>query len=382
MAGLDIKQLQSWAPQAVPQKQLSRETGVHWLQKEITLTNPIDDKFKESFYLELSVLLAAGVDIKGTLDLLEAQQTKAQQRALVNTIRERVISGKSLSDAAQGTGRFSTYEYYSLRIGEETGKLVPVLTELAAYYNRKIKQRRQLLQALSYPIIVLCTSAGAIAFMLQFIVPMFSDVFKRFGGELPFLTRCIILFSLIVKQYAWLLPVLIIVILFFVRLNRQKAWYQQYSSNLLLRLPLIGPMLRKVYLARLCSAFALLIGARVPLLQAVGLVRQMISFYPIAHSLLRVEKEIMAGEAFHRSLSAFSLYDRKMIALLKVGEEVNKLDFFFGKLASQYHEEVEHQSAVLGSALEPVIIIVLGLIVGVILIAMYLPLFQLSTNLG
>ncbi|MDJ1497756.1 type II secretion system F family protein [Cytophagaceae bacterium DM2B3-1] len=381
MAGLDISKL------ALPQNQTGTKNSeekdpLAFLKKDITLFSPINDKFKESFYLELSVLLSAGVDIKGSLELLEDQQSKAKLKDLIRNIRESIISGASVSEAVRQTEHFSAYEFYSLQIGEETGKLTQVLTELAAYYTKKLKQRRQMMQALSYPIIVLSTSVGAVGFMLRFIVPMFSDVFKRFGGELPYLTAQIIKLSKALESYGWTLLVLIALIVAFVRMNKQKEWFQRHSTRLILKLPIVGEIVRRVYLARLCSSFALLIGARVPLLQAIGLVRKMINFYPIATSLEQVEKDILQGELFHKSLSRFPVYDAKMIALLKVGEEVNQLDFFFDKLAVQNNEEVEHRSALLSSALEPMIIIFLGLIVGVILVAMYLPLFQLSTNIG
>ncbi len=382
MAGLDIRNIQ--VPQKPSSQTTQKESGdaLAWLKKDISLTNPVNDSFKEGLYLELSVLLSAGVDIKGALELQENQQSKAKLKDLIRTIKDRIVSGASFSEAIQQTGQFSTYEFYSLQIGEETGKLTSVLTELATYYKKKLRQRRQIVQALSYPTIVLTTSIGAVAFMLRFIVPMFSDVFKRFGGELPYLTAQIIRLSKFLQDYGWLLGVFILVVFLFIRMNRKQEWFQRYSSSLILKLPIVGEIVRKVYLARLCSSFALLIGAKVPLLQAIALVRKMIDFYPLSTSLAEVEQDILQGESFYKSLSKFSFYDPKMIALLKVGEEVNRLDFFFDKLAAQNNEEVEHRSALLSSALEPLIIIFLGLIVGTILVAMYLPLFQLSTNIG
>jgi len=344
--------------------------------------NKLSDKFKEAFYLELSILISAGVDIKATLELLEKQQRKPRNRSLVAQVKEQIIAGHSLSDAVKGTGQFSSYEYFSLQIGEETGKIAGVLTDLAAYYTRKLKQRRQIVQALSYPVIVLCTSVGAIAFMMNFIVPMFADVFKRFGGDLPYITQVIISFSSTVRAYAWLLLLLLVGQIVAYRFLKNKTWFRHYGSRLVMGTPIIGDIVSRVYLAQFCGSFTLLVGAKVPLLQSIALIRQMIGFYPIQSSLAQVEKDIMQGESLHRSLSRFPIYDARMIALLKVGEEVNKLEFFLGRLSSQYNEEIEHQASLLSSAIEPFIIIFLGLIVGLILVAMYLPLLELSTNLG
>lgn len=140
-------------------------------------------------------------------------------------------------------------------------------------------------------------------------------------------------------------------------------------------------MIRQVYLARLCQAMALLTGAQVPLTRALSLCRKMVGFYPLEQSLQRVEDEVMHGKPLHESLAAFPVYDRQLVALIKVGEEVNRLPEFFARTGLQYTEAVEHRSATLAALMEPFIIIFLGLFVGIILIAMYLPLFQMGSGL-
>jgi type IV pilus assembly protein PilC len=127
---------------------------------------------------------------------------------------------------------------------------------------------------------------------------------------------------------------------------------------------------------------ALLMSARVPLVRAIQLVRQMIDFQPLETSLAIVEQEIMNGSSLHKSLSGFAIFTPRMIALIKVGEEVNRLDTFFKKLADQHSEDVEHKTGLFSAFLEPFMIIFLGIIVGFILIAMYLPMFKLSTSIG
>jgi type IV pilus assembly protein PilC len=124
----------------------------------------------------------------------------------------------------------------------------------------------------------------------------------------------------------------------------------------------------------------LLINARLPLLRAIALIRQMIQYYPIETSLQQVEQDIMKGMSLHESLKQFDIYPSKMIQLVKVEEETNQLDYFFGRISEQYIDEVEYKTSTLSSMMEPLIIIFLGLIVGVILISMYLPLFQMSSG--
>lgn len=352
------------------------------LQMEITLfPKKISDAVRESFYSELGILLGAGVDIKASLDLIESQQQK-KMKDVVRTIKQKIISGASLSEALQLTGQFTAYEYASVHIGEETGRLNDVLRDLSSFYARKIKQRRQLINAVSYPLVIIMTSFGAVFFMLYFIVPMFSDIFKRFGGELPWMTKAIISLSASLTDNFYIIAAVIVGLVAFVWVNYRKEWFIRYQHQLISALPLIGPIVVRIQLARFCSSMALLTSAKIPLLRAIQLMRQMITFYPLQRSFATLEQDIINGKHLHESMSNFPVFDQRMIALLKVGEEVNQLDLFFQKLAQTYTEEAEHKTSVLGTFIEPFIIIFLGLVVGIILIAMYLPMFQISTNIG
>jgi type IV pilus assembly protein PilC len=340
----------------------------------------LSDKKKEYLYLELSSLLQAGINLKSSFELIMADQEKEKDKALFKTIQETVLNGTTFSQALQQTGRFSLYEVYSLQIGEETGKLVEVLQDLAKFYQNKIKQRRKIVSALTYPCVVLSTSLGAVFFMLKFVVPMFGDVFKRFGGRLPWITEKIIGVSEAMENNFFRFVILIFLIAAFLLLTRKTEQFRKASSQFLLRVPMVGNLVQKIYLARFCNSMRLLINARLPLLRAIALSRQMIGYYPIESSLQKVEDDIMKGKSLHQSLQQFSVYPSKMIQLVKVGEETNQMDYFFAKISEQYIEEVEYKTSTLSSMMEPLIIIFLGLIVGVILIAMYLPLFQMSNS--
>lgn len=352
-----------------------------FMSKDISFGNgQIPDKKKESLYLELSTLLLSGIDLRTALDLILVDQENQKDKVLFEGIRKQVLSGLALSEAIKGTGRFSDYEYYSLKIGEETGKLGDVLTDLAKYYKSKIQQRRKIVSSVSYPAIVLCTSMGAVLFMIKFVVPMFADVFLRFGGKLPWITALIISISGWFDKYFVFLILLLVLCIGFYTFNRKTNWFRNASSKMLLKLPIIGDLVKKIYLARFANTMRLLVSTDTPLLRSIALVRQMINYYPIEASLIKVEQDILNGESLHKSLSAFSFYPKKMIQLVKVGEEVNRMDFFFEKIAIQYTEEVEYKTNTLSSLMEPIIIVFLGLVVGIILIAMYLPMFQMSNN--
>lgn len=342
--------------------------------------NVISDKAKESIYTELSVLLSAGVNLKSALELLTIQQPKKAARLVLLDVQDKIVRGSGLAEAMKCYRTFSAYEFHSVQIGEETGRLPAVLAELAGFYKRRIRQRRQLIQVLSYPVIVLTTAIGAVAFMLSFIVPMFSDVFMRFGGELPWLTKVIIKLSGIIRDNFIYFAVFVMLFALFVKGANKKSWFKKATGIFLMRLPIVGPIARGVFLARMCGALSLLTNAKVPLVQAIVLVRNMIDFYPIQASLEQVERDLLSGYSLHESLANFNLYDQRMVTLLKVGEETGRLDSFFERMAGLYNDETEHRSSILGTVLEPAIIIFLGAIVGLVLMAMYLPLFELGMS--
>ncbi len=351
------------------------------LNKDISFGNgQLPDKKKEAFYNELGTLIQSGIDIKTALELTASSYTNAKDVALFEVIQKEVVAGNSLSETLKNNEKFSSYEYYSVRIGEETGRLAEVLTELGKYFKSKISQRRKIVGAITYPLLVLSTSFAAIFFMIKFVVPMFADVFKRFGGKLPYITSLIVSFSDWFDRYIYLILLLIVAVIAFYLLSKKTAWFKKWSSLTLLRIPIVGDILKKIYLARFANTMRLLTGTNTPLLQALGMVKQMITFYPIEQSLTLAEKDILMGSSLSTTLAKHEFYPVKFIQMIKIAEEVNKLEYFFEQLSNQYTEEVEYKTNAISGLLEPLIIIFLGLAVGVILIAMYLPMFQMSNS--
>jgi type IV pilus assembly protein PilC len=353
------------------------------LTKDIELFgNGLSDKKKERFYSELSILFSSGVDIRSALELIEDEQIKEKDRILFKKVREDVTNGASLSSSMKSTGKFSSYEFFSIQIGEESGRLPQVLNELSFFFSRKIQQKRQLTSALSYPAIVFFASFGAVFFMMRFVVPMFSDVFKRFKTELPYFTKLIIRASEAFKNYSFWGFIILIAVILFLYSQRNALWFRKYGSSLVLRIPIMKDLISKIYLARFCQSMNLLISAKTPLVTAIDLVKSMVGFYPIEISLNKVKEDVLRGEPLCKSLGQFKIYNKRMISLIKVAEEVNQLDQMFERIAKQYSDEVEHQTSILGSLIEPVLIIFLGLIIGGILVAIYLPMFQLGSAVG
>ena len=177
--------------------------------------------------------------------------------------------------------------------------------------------------------------------MIAFIVPMFSNIFKRFGNDLPVITKAFINISDILKENILIILVSILLSILLLLIFWEKPSFRNRRQSLVCKIPFIGNLTVNIYLARFCSSMSLLISAKVPLVHAIGLVRKMISFQPLQIHLDQVEKDLINGMQFHKSLSQFKIFDPKMIALLKVGEEVNKIDLFFQKLHEYYSEEVD-----------------------------------------
>jgi type IV pilus assembly protein PilC len=360
-----------------------RGFNLDFLNKDISLfSSGLGDKEKEKFFSELSLLISEGIDIKTAIELATDENEKRKIVEIYSEIKNKILNGEKLSIALKESGEFSSYDYHNISIGEESGRLIQVLKELAQYYSQKMKWSRLLIGAISYPIVVMVVSFSAIFFMMNFIVPMFNEVFKRFKGELPWITKMIINISSIFKHYSWILFLLIIILAIVIMTQKNKIWYRRISSQLLLRIPGIGNLFAKIYISRFCHTMALLLDSKVSIITSLDLTKSMIGFYPIEVTLDKIRDEIIQGIPLHETMSKHKIFNPKMVKMLRVGEEVNKLDEMFKKIANKYTEESEHQIELVNKLIEPVLIIFLGILVSVILIAMYLPLFKLSSQIG
>lgn len=372
--GVEIKQIKK--------NKVNKQTGsaFDFLNKDISFKKGISDKIKERFYSDLGILLSSGIDIKTALELIVQEKKKKNKVLIFETIKDNVIKGNSLSEAMNNTKKFSLYEYYSIKIGEETGRISEILEDLSVFYNNKIAQKRQIMNAFSYPILVLSVALAVVIFMMNVIVPMFKDVFSRFNNDLPALTSFIIKISEFVSANVYLFVLFALTLGFVIITQKNKNWYRRLSSSILLKMPLFGKLTSKIYQARFFQSMALLIGSKVPIIQALDLVKNMMSFYPYEKALTNISDDILAGKTLNESMRKFSLFDNRTLSLIKVAEEVNQLDSIFEKLNKQYTEEIKHSISLLNGVLEPIMIIFIGVMVGVILISMYLPLFQLGTS--
>lgn len=345
-------------------------------------SSTFSDKDKERFFSEIGLLLSEGIHLKNAIELLTNDDEKKNVLQVLNELKKRVTNGEKFSDAMHALSQFSDYDYQNISIAEESGKLPFVMGELGKYYAQKLKLKRLILSALSYPILVLSIAFLAIIFLLNFIVPMFSEIFQRFNGDLPYITRLIISLSGFIRQYFIVMLILIIVNVVILYHFRKSDWLKKYYTLILLKLPIIGNLIHNIYLARFCNTLGLLISARVSIVKSLELCENIVDFYPIDITMNPIKQSVVSGNTLHSAMAVFPIYPKKAVALIKVGEEINKTDEMLLKAGKKYAEDAEYQLEILNKIIEPILIVFLGFIVAIILLAMYLPLFQLGTQIG
>ncbi|WP_378175235.1 type II secretion system F family protein [Aquimarina sp. SS2-1] len=350
----------------------------NFFNQEFSFSKKLGAKEKEVLYKDLSTLLNAGVDFKTSLEILANQQKKKHLKDLILELKAKIVKGKSFYEALEDTGLFSSYEYFSIKIGEETKKLDTVLLELHKYFKRQIKLRKQIISVITYPSFVLVLTVGVLYFMLTYVVPMFKSVFNQFDGDLPALTKNIIVLS---EKFPTIFVVVLLVIItsmFLVKIYGQNTSFRSIKSKIILRIPFFGRLVKMMYLARYCQFLDLLLTSKTSLTESLDMVKKMIGFYPIESSIDPIRNDVIKGIPFAAAMKKHKIYEYKLISMVEVAEEINELDTMFSRLADEYDEEVEHKTKMIGVVLEPLIIIIIGLIVGLIMVAMYAPMFDLS----
>lgn len=364
--------LSTYKTTVAPRKEAAPALG------QLQFSKKLSDKKKEVFYRELGMLLKSGVDFKKALEILSQQSGNSFEKSIILQIKDKVVEGRSIYESMLETRQFSPYEYFSIQIGEETRKLEEVLTELQKYFNRKIQMKRQIVSVLTYPAIVMLVTVLVLYFMLNKVVPMFSSVFRQFGSELPKSTQIIIKLSnhsgiLFTVLFATAIGLGVLHYAF-----KEKDGYRAFTSGLVLRIPYFGNLVRKIYISRFCQSMNLLITSKTTLINSLSLTGKMIGFYPIEVAIGEIKEDITRGASLNDSLRKHPVFENKMVSMVEVAEQVNQLDTMFERLTEQYNEEISHQTKMIGVILEPMIIIVIGIIVGVIMISMYAPMFDLS----
>lgn len=349
-----------------------------FLNKDIQIGAQFTLKKKQALFNDLYLLFHSGLDMKRVLELVVNEQKNKKDKALLQRVYKKVVSGVSLSESLSKEKDFTEYEIYSIQIGEESGQLSEVLFHLKNFFAKRIEQRRLVTSALSYPITVMGIAIAAVTFMIGFVVPTFAETFKTFGAELPAITKWLMSFSEQFPIYAGIFFVATVVVFIGYQLVKKRESVKKWRDIILVSIPFTGKIYHLSKLTQFCENMRLLIGARTSLMESLGLTGRMLDFHPIQSQIDNIKLDITNGSSLSKSLQKVKTFPSRMIYLLAVGEEVNKLEDIFGQLSELYGKELEHKSKILGNVLEPVLLLFIACLVGFIVVALYMPMFSLS----
>jgi type IV pilus assembly protein PilC len=335
------------------------------------------------FTRQFSVMIDAGLPLVQCLDILGKQEPHKHFAATILRTRSDVESGASLADAMRKHPRVFDDLYTNMvAAGEAGGILDTILKRLAIYIEKAVKLKNQVKSAMIYPIAVLSIAAIVVTVIMWKVIPVFAELFKGLDAELPLPTRIVIAISNGVVSYLWIAVVLGIIAAFALR-----SYYSTYNGRrvidgIVLRLPVLGMIMRKIAVARFCRTLSTLLSSGVPILDGLDITSRTAGNAIVEDALKDVRKGIERGETVSAPLAATKVFPSMVTQMINVGETTGALDAMLAKIADFYEEEVDTAVAGLMTLLEPIMISILGVIVGGIVISMYLPLFSLINKLA
>lgn len=338
---------------------------------------------KAEFCARLSVLLQARISLFQALELLERQESHRPMRTVLGRLSRDLAAGKSFAQGLSAQPEvFDPLFIVTVEIGEESGRLAEVLTHLSTYLEKVSALKRKVTQALSYPVLVMGVAALSVAFLLLFIVPAFAEMFGSFQIELPASTRLVLGLSALVTSYGWAVVPIVIVGYVLARLGSRATHIRQLAAALALRLPLIGDILLKNSVARFCRTLGSLLKADVTLIEALKVAQRIVFIEELRVEIRRIIQHVRQGRAVAEPLIGSKFFPAMVAQMIAVGEETSKLDEMLLRVAEYYEKELDASIDALSTLVEPIIILLLGLIVAAILVSMYMPMFDLVNMVG
>jgi type IV pilus assembly protein PilC len=333
------------------------------------------------FTRQFATMIDAGLPLVQCLDILANQQENKIFQAALRDIKGHVEEGATFSDALRRHPKIFDDLYSNLvQAGEVGGILDTILNRLAIYIEKNVKLLRQVRGALVYPSAVGVIAIGVLTVMMTFVIPAFENMFKDFGAkdELPKLTKLVVAFSHAFVSY---LPLIVLVavglVVGFVYMYRTPAG-KKAVHRALLQIPIIGGVLRKIAVARFTRTLGTLLQSGVPILDALDIVAKTAGNVVVTEAILYARQRISEGRNMAEPLIESKVFPSMVVQMIAVGEQTGALDQMLNKIADFYEEEVDVAVAALTSLLEPLMMVGIGSMVGVVLIAMYLPIFDLA----
>ncbi|MCX7973379.1 MAG: type II secretion system F family protein [Candidatus Aminicenantes bacterium] len=333
------------------------------------------------FSRQLSVLIDAELPLIQSLNILAEQTKNRYFQRVIRTIRSDVEAGSTLNQAMRKHPKAFDDLYCNLiASGEQSGSLDIMLRRLAEYIEKIVRLRAKVRQAMIYPSAIITFAILVAIFLLWRVIPVFASIFTELGAELPFLTRIIIGASHFVQRFIILIILGLIALVILFRYYRRSATGRWTIDQLILRLPVVGPLMRKVAVSRFTRTLSTLVSGGVPMLESLQITATTAGNVIIEKAVLDARKMVAEGRSLNESLAETGQFPFMLTQMVSVGEATGTLDEMLAKLADFFDEEVDTAVAALLSVLEPLLIIFVGIMVGTLIISMYLPIFSLMAQ--
>lgn len=351
---------------------LNREIAIPGLSKGVSL------KDLSIMSRQMSTMTGAGLSLLKTLTILSEQTESKPLAKVLVTVRDDVETGVSLSDAMKKHEKdFPPIMINMVRAGETGGFLDSALTTIATNFEKEVKLRDSIRSAMTYPVVVIVMVILAVAAMLIFIVPVFKSMYEGLGGELPAPTQFLVILS---QNMVWFAPLAIVASLVTAvwwKQNKHTEKVRRKIDPIRLKLPVFGQLVTKLAVARFARNFADMIGAGVPILQALHIVGETSGNWVIEDSLKKVADSVRQGKSIAAPLEEEPVFPMMVVQMIAVGEDSGALQQMLEKIADFYDQEVRTTTEQLTSLIEPLLIAFLGIVVGGMIVALYLPIFNI-----
>ena len=356
------------------------------LKKDISLPR-IGGKVKLKelavFSRQFSTMINAGLSMLRALSILEEQQPNKVFSEVIGQLRAEVENGSALSTAmSKNPDIFQPLMINMIKAGEVGGFLDQVLNQLAENYESEVKLRGKVKSAMTYPVAVLVMAILLTVGMLLFVVPTFTKLFSDLGGDLPAPTQMLVNLSNFLKVA--LIPLIILSVIGFVVWIRIKHTdrVREFVDPIKLKIPVFGPMFQKIALARFCRNLGTMLSSGVPILQSLDIVADTSGNKVITHAVHDIEESVRRGESLTQPLMQHKVFPAMVVQMLAVGEDTGALDAMLKKIADFYDQEVEATTEQMTALIEPIMIAILGGLVGSMIVALYMPIFKIFDLIG
>jgi type IV pilus assembly protein PilC len=330
------------------------------------------------FSRQFATMINSGLSLLRALNIL-ADQTESKELArLVGEVRSDVERGTSLSASLANHPKGFNRLYVSMvRAGESGGILDDVLVRLAETLEKQVALKQKIKSAMTYPVVVFLMVIGIVSAMLIFVVPMFTDLYKDLGGKLPLPTQVLISVSAVISKFSYILVAGAVAGSWAFRkyVATEKGRFQ--ADKLLLKAPVFGPLFHKTALSRFARTLAVLMRSGVPILQALEIVSETAGNEVMARAVIEIKTSVKEGETIAKPMSHHKIFPPMVVQMLAVGEETGAMDSMLEKLADFYDQEIEAMVAALTSLIEPLLIAFMGAAVGGMVVALYMPMFNI-----